>query len=219
MLIPITDNNPTWKFPYITIFFIVSNVAVFIYQLSLGMGAEKFVFSAGAIPKEVTHSPFPAQLTILTSMFIHGDIFHLFGNMLTLWIFGNNIEDAVGHFRFIIFYFICGCSAGFTHILFNVNSAIPMIGASGAIAGILGAYLLLYPRAQVLVVIWLLFFIRTIWVPSVIVLGLWFVLQIYSAGLGFGGVAWFAHIGGFAAGFVLIKFFEKNRIGSYKILK
>jgi len=227
MFIPLKDDNPTLKFPYITIFLIVINVIVFIYQFSLGIGAERFIFRMGAVPYEITHftdrppySPFPVQLSIFTSMFIHGDILHLLGNMLYLWIFGNNIEDSVGHFRFVIFYLLCGTAASFTHIILNINSLIPMVGASGAIAGILGAYLMLYPRARVLVLIWLLFFIRTVWIPSIIVLGLWFILQIYSAGLEGSGVAWFAHIGGFAAGFILIKFFEKGKkIGSYKVLE
>ena len=226
MFIPLKDDNPTLKFPYITILLIAINGIVFIYQFSLGIGAERFILRMGAVPYEITHftdrlpySPFPVQLTILTSMFIHGDILHLLGNMLYLWIFGNNIEDSVGHFRFVIFYLLCGTAASFTHIIMNINSLVPMVGASGAIAGILGAYLLLYPRARVLVLIWLLFFIRTVWIPSIIVLGLWFILQIYSVSLGGSGVAWFAHIGGFAAGFILIKFFEKGKIGSYKVLK
>lgn len=220
MFIPLKDDNPTLKFPYITIFLIAINGIVFIYQLSLGIEVKGFILRMGAVPSEITqYSQFPVQLSIFTSMFIHGDILHLLGNMLYLWIFGNNIEDSMGHFRFVIFYLLCGAAASFTHIILNINSDIPMIGASGAIAGILGAYLMLYPRARVLVLIWLLIFIRTIWIPSVIVLGLWFILQIYSAGLGGSGVAWFAHIGGFAAGFILIKFFEKGKIGSYKVLK
>lgn len=225
MFIPLKDENPTYRFPFITILFIIINVVVYIYQNIQGEGAETFIFRMGAIPFELTHftdnppySPFPVHLTLFTSIFIHGDIFHLLGNMLYLWIFGNNIEDAVGHFRFVLFYIICGLSASFSHILLNVNSTLPMIGASGAIAGILGAYIVLYPKTKVLVLIWFIIFIRTIWIPSTIVLGIWFILQIYSASLGIGGVAWFAHIGGFSAGFFLIKYFEKDRIGSYKVL-
>ena len=226
MFIPIKDDNPTRRFPFITILFIIINTAIYLYQLSLGAGVESFVLRMGLIPYEITHftdkfpyNQFPVQLTIFTSMFIHGDIFHLFGNMLYLWIFGNNIEDAVGHFRFIFFYFLCGTAASIAQIIVNINSIVPMIGASGAVAGILGAYLLLYPRAKVLVFMWIILFIRTVWVPAVLVLIIWFFLQIISVTLDSTGVAWFAHIGGFGAGFLLIKIFEKDRIGTYKILK
>ena len=225
MFIPLKDDNPTDKIPFVTIVIIVINAVVYIYEFSLGPGLEMFVYRMGAIPYELTHfidaeplSPVPVHLTLATSLFLHGDVFHILGNILYFWIFGNNIECALGHFRFIIFYMLCGLAASILHIALNVNSTMPMVGASGAIAGILGGYIVLYPRARVLVFIWLIIFIRTIWVPSFVVLGLWFIGQIYSAGLGVGGVAWFAHIGGFVAGFLLIRVFEKDRVGSYKIL-
>jgi membrane associated rhomboid family serine protease len=145
-------------------------------------------------------------LTLLTSMFIHGGILHLFGNMLYLWIFGNNIEDFLGPFRFILFYLISGLGASLIHIAFHPSSRVPMIGASGAIAGVLGAYFLLYPEARVLtlVLIWILP------VPAFIILGLWFVAQVMNIGIG-GGVAWFAHIGGFLIGLGLLKLYMKKR--------
>ena len=139
-------------------------------------------------------------------MFMHGSILHLLGNMLYLWIFGNNIEDRLGPSRFILFYLISGLSASLTHILFNPNSQVPMIGASGAIAGVLGAYFVLFPAARVLTLV----FVTVIPVPAAIILGIWFVGQILNVGIG-GGVAWFAHIGGFIVGAILVKFFLKRR--------
>jgi membrane associated rhomboid family serine protease len=135
-------------------------------------------------------------------MFLHGSLFHLLGNMLYLWIFGNNVEDVLGPLRFLLFYIICGLAASLTHIAFHPLSRVPMIGASGAIAGVLGAYFLLFPGARVLTLVFLFFFIRIIPVPAGLVLGLWFIMQVLNVGLG-GGVAWFAHIGGFVAGLVL----------------
>jgi len=143
-------------------------------------------------------------------MFLHGGIFHLLFNMLYLWIFGNNVEDFLGPVRFIFFYLLSGLGASFTHVIFNFNSQYPMIGASGAIAGILGAYLLLYPRARVLTLIFLFFFIRIVPIPAAVVLGLWFLLQVLNIGVG-GGVAWFAHIGGFLVGIVLVKIITQKR--------
>ena len=136
-------------------------------------------------------------------MFVHGSLFHLLGNMLYLWIFGNNVEDRLGPVRFALFYAVCGVIAALTHVLFQPGSRVPMIGASGAIAGVLGAYLVLFPRARVKVLIFLIFYIDVVAVPAGIVLGLWFLLQILNVGMG-GGVAWFAHVGGFLAGLSLI---------------
>jgi membrane associated rhomboid family serine protease len=155
----------------------------------------------------------PAWATMFTSMFLHGGWMHLIGNMLYLWIFGNNVEDAMGHFRFIVFYLLCGVAAVFAQALPNSESTVPMIGASGAISGVLGAYLLLHPRAQVLV--WVpLGFMRPIYLPAFIVLSFWFVLQLINSAMApseGGGVAWGAHIGGFLAGMVLIPFFKYRR--------
>ena len=153
-------------------------------------------------------------LTPLTSMFLHGGFMHLAGNMLYLWIFGNNVEDAMGHGRFIIFYLICGIAAVFAHALVDIGSTIPMIGASGAISGVLGAYLLLYPHARVLVVIPLGFYLHTMRLKAGIVLIIWFMMQLINslvAGDG-PGVAWFAHIGGFVSGIVLLPFFKRRGV-------
>ena len=176
----------------------------------------------GAIPYEITHSgrsptsPSPAfrpPLSLLLHMFLHGGLFHLAGNMLYLWIFGNNVEDVLGRFRFAVFYLVCGLSASLTHIAFNPRSTVPMIGASGAIAGVLGAYALLFPRARVRTFVFLFVFIQVVPIPAAVILGLWFVMQIMNIGLG-GGVAWFAHIGGFLVGMGLVWVFMKKRPGN-----
>jgi membrane associated rhomboid family serine protease len=157
----------------------------------------------------------PVVATLFTSMFLHGGFLHIAGNMLYLWIFGNNVEDSMGRMRFIVFYFLCGIVAAYAHALANTASTVPMIGASGAISGVLGAYLLLYPRARVLTLIAFGLYIRTVEVPAMFVLGFWFVLQflnaLVSAGAG-GGVAWYAHIGGFVAGILLIGLFKRRDV-------
>lgn len=225
MFIPLKDDNPTARFPFVTVFFIGLNIFIFLYNVFSPEGLQFFVYKMGAIPYEITHfkpvtliiyqsqetiSRLSPPLTLFTSMFLHGSILHLFGNMLYLWIFGNNIEDYLGPFRFILFYFLSGLGASLVHIFFNPNSQVPMIGASGAIAGVLGAYLILYPGARVLTFVFLFFFIRIIPVPAALVLGLWFIAQIMNIGIG-GGVAWFAHIGGFLVGIFLIKIFSQRR--------
>jgi membrane associated rhomboid family serine protease len=213
MFIPLRDDNPTVRIPYVTVLLLALNILVFIFQVFSPSGLDYYVLRMGAIPYEITHFtslPIPdvprlsPPLTLLTAMFLHGGIFHLLGNMLYLWIFGNNIEDYLGSFRFALFYLVSGLGASVTHIIFNPNSQVPMIGASGAIAGVLGAYLILYPRANVMTLVFLFFFIRIVPIPAAIVLGFWFLLQIMNVGMG-GGVAWWAHIGGFLVGVLLIK--------------
>jgi len=225
MFIPLKDSNPTAHFAYITILIIALNVVVFFFQLFSPQGLQFFVYKMGAIPYEITHfkalslvfmdsreplARLSPPLTLIVSMFMHGGLFHLIFNMLYLWIFGNNVEDFLGPIRFIIFYLLSGLGASLLHILFNPNSQVPMIGASGAIAGILGAYLILYPHARVLTLVFLFFFIRIIAIPAAFVLGLWFLIQVLSIGAG-GGVAWFAHIGGFLIGILLIKAMTRKR--------
>lgn len=225
MFIPLKDENPTSRFPFITIFFIALNIVIFFYQFFSPQALQYFIFKMGAIPYELTHfrpvsvviyesqeslTRLSPPLTLLTSMFLHGNLFHLFWNMLYLWIFGNNIEDFLGPIRFIIFYIISGFGASLVHIIFNPNSQIPVIGASGAIAGVLGAYLILYPRARVLTLVFLFFFIRIMLIPAAFFLGLWFLFQVLNIGIG-GGVAWFAHIGGFLVGIALIKIYSRRR--------
>lgn len=213
MFIPLKDENPTSRFPYITVFFIGLNILIFFYQLFSPQGMQYHVYKLGAIPFEITHFKtlpfFPRispPLSMITAMFIHGGLFHLFGNMLYLWVFGNNIEDFLGPFRFVLFYLVSGLGASLTHIIFNPNSQVPMIGASGAIAGVLGAYLILYPGARVLSLV----FIWILPIPAAIILGLWFMAQVLNLGLG-GGVAWFAHIGGFLIGIGLIRIYSKKK--------
>ena len=219
MFIPLRDENPTSRFPFVTVAFIALNILIFFSQLVSGEGLQYYVYRMGAIPYEITHftsfqigdvSRLSPPLTLITAMFLHGGILHLFGNMLYLWIFGNNIEDRLGSLRFLLFYLISGLGASFTHIFFNPNSQMPMIGASGAIAGILGAYLILFPRANVMTMVFFFFFVRIVPIPAAIVLGLWFFLQMLNIGMG-GGVAWFAHIGGFLIGILLIRIFARRR--------
>ena len=220
-MFPIYDDVPTKKFPLITIALIMMNSIVYLYQMSLGEGFTKFIYSMGLLPFEITHhidlfpsGPSPIYLTIFSSMFMHGSIVHLLGNMLFLWIFGNNVEDYLKRKNFLIFYLVCGLAAAITQIFVNPNSKVPMVGASGAIAGVLGAYLLLYPRAKVTTVIIFGFFIRLVKIPAVVVLSFWIIYQFLygisslAVGAGEGGVAWFAHIGGFICGVILIKLFK-----------
>jgi len=225
-MIPLKDDVPSSSVPVVTIGIIVVNVLVFLYQLSLGatgepgatQAAEQFVFEFGAIPCRLTGAcnvpdtfPHPA-VTVLTSMFLHGGIFHIGGNMLYLWIFGDNIEDTLGHGRFLVFYVLSGVAAAVGQAVVNPASGVPMVGASGAISGVLGAYLLQFPYARILTLIMFAFFIRFVYIPAIFVLGFWIVVQFLSglltyslaAGHETGGVAWFAHIGGFLAGMALL---------------
>lgn len=222
-MIPIKDDIPSRRFPLVTIAIIVANVLVYLFEVSLGTNADALVNGLGVTPAAFTHSvhtiPLPIVppfLTLFTSLFLHGGFMHVFGNMLYLWIFGDNVEDALGGLRFLVFYLLCGIIASLTHILFSPGSTVPTIGASGAIAGVLGAYLSLYPRARVLTLVPLGFFIRIIYLPSLFVLGFWFILQLFYGVLSLpggqmsGGVAWFAHIGGFLSGLVLVRVFRRG---------
>ena len=228
MLLPIQDENPTYSKPVITVALLSANVIVFVYQMILGPAGEQlFIFGTAVIPYELTHYvdrttfaipstryaypaallPFP--LTLFSAMFTHGGFMHLGGNMLYLWIFGNNIEDAMGHGRFFIFYMVTGLGATMVHVLSDPNSTVPMIGASGAIAGILGAYFVLYPKAKIKTFVVLIIFIQIIYVPAVFILGFWFLRQII--GIGSDDIAWYAHIGGFLVGMFLVRRFERPR--------
>lgn len=224
-MIPLHDDNPTAIHPVITITLIVMCCLVFFWQLSLTPAALQHALLAfsvipalllgdAALPADVAVVAPP--ITLVTSMFLHGSWMHLIGNMLYLWIFGNNVEDAMGHFRFILFYLVCGVVAALVHVFFNGGSDVPTIGASGAISGVLGAYLLLYPHARVLVFVPFGVLSRAVYLPASVVLGLWIVLQIVnsaaSSGGGDGGVAWGAHIGGFVAGMALISFFKYRQV-------
>lgn len=222
-MIPLHDDNPTESSPVVTVVFIVACVLVFLYQASLlPQPGEAFVFQYGAIPAlvfgeaelpETMAVAIPAYATLFTSMFLHGGWMHLIGNMLYLWVFGNNIEDVMGHARYIVFYLLCGLLAALSHAMTDPSSTVPMVGASGAISGVLGAYVLLFPRAHVLVLMPGIGMTR---VAAGIVLGMWFVMQLLSGGMSIGskggGVAFFAHIGGFVAGMALIGLFKRPEV-------
>ncbi len=217
-MIPLKDDIPRSTFPFITIAIILINIIVFVYQISIGDWDERlFIVRAGAIPYEISHlrdlhppNLVPIPFTIFTALFIHGGIAHLAGNMIYLWIFGDNIEDKLGHLRFLLFYLIAGMIATLAHVLLAPASHTPMIGASGAIAGILGAYLILFPRATVSTLIFLFIFIDIVKIPALVFLVLWFAFQLMSSGHG-GNIAWYAHIGGFIAGVILIKLFMRRK--------
>jgi membrane associated rhomboid family serine protease len=220
-MIPLRDDIPSAARPITTYLIVAICTAVFLYMLSLGSEprVEAFILQYGVTPADVTGragtSPVQAYPTIITSMFMHGGWFHLIGNMLYLWIFGDNVEDLMGHAGFAIFYLIAGVAATLTHVFLNAGSTIPLVGASGAIAGVLGAYLVLFPRARILSLVPFGFFSRIMEVPALFFLPVWFLLQFLQgvadiAGTG-GGVAWWAHIGGFVAGIVLVPIFARRR--------
>ena len=220
-MIPLKDDNPTTRPPVITVGLIALNIVAFGYELGLPPAARSaMIFQLGLIPAEVTTGvsvgpEFPLSLTLFTSMFLHGGLLHLAGNMLYLWIFGNNVEDQTGHIRFLAFYLLCGVAAAGTQVVASPRSEIPMIGASGAIAGVLGAYVLMFPHARVLTLVPIFIFIRLMYLPAIVVLGLWFLYQVLLSSMSGeaagGGVAFFAHIGGFVAGMLLIFFFRRSR--------
>jgi len=217
-MIPLKDDLPTHSFPIVTLCIIVLNVLAFFFQVSLGPGGNQLIYAFGATPIDLIHGmrttvALPVVMTLFTSMFLHAGFLHLGGNMLYLWIFGNNIEDVMGRFRFILFYLICGVAAVYAHAFTDSHSTIPMVGASGAISGVLGAYLLLFPHARVLTLMPFGFFTQIVKVPAMVVLGFWFIGQFANgmfSGRGRGGVAWFAHVGGFLAGMALIHLFKKS---------
>jgi membrane associated rhomboid family serine protease len=217
LLIPIRNDNPTTRLPVMTAFILLANVGVFLYAKLLGVpGFDVFIASWGAIPFELTHgvdaispTPSPVYVTLITSMFQHGGWLHIAGNMLYLWIFGRNIEDVFGHSVYVLFYLVCGVLGTLAHIVAAPESTVPMVGASGAIAGILGAYLAAFPNARVHVLVPIFFFIKIMRVPAVLVLLMWFLVQVFNVWIDGdvtgGGVAWYAHIGGFVAGYLLMK--------------
>ncbi|CAN5208353.1 rhomboid family intramembrane serine protease [soil metagenome] len=224
-MIPLRDDNPSTITPYMSYAVLALCVLVFLWQLSVA-DPRAAVYAFGVTPA-VLIGPLelpagiavvPPVATIFTSMFLHGGLMHLAGNMLYLWIFADNIEDTMGHARFVAFYLLCGVAAVLAQALPEPSSQVPMIGASGAISGVLGAYLLLFPQAHVLVGVPLGFFLHTMRMPAVLVLGLWFALQLVSSAgdTGEAGVAFRAHIGGFIAGMVLIPLFAPGRVALFK---
>ena len=213
-MLPIGDDNSSRRIvPLVTYALLVLNILFYFVELS---GGDAFVMKWAFVPSRFLANPIGDSLTLFTSMFMHGGWLHLGSNMLYLWIFGDNVEDSMGHGRFLLFYLIGGLVASLAHIFTNPASQIPTVGASGAIAAVLGAYLVLYPNSKVLTIIPLGFFLRMTMLPAAFVLGLWFVLQLFSGvismgGPDVGGVAFWAHIGGFVAGVILAKIFAKKR--------
>lgn len=223
-MFPISDDNPPLAFPIITILIIGACVAIYAWEASLGLrGLEAAFYAYGFIPANFfgagANQPIPAPATLFTSMFMHGDLLHLLGNMWFLWIFGDNVEGALGKVKFVVFYLICGVAAALTQGFIDPDSAIPLVGASGAISGVLGAYLLLYPYAMVRTALVFIVFVRILYVPAALVLGLWFVFQLLSgAATGAqegGGVAFWAHVGGFVAGVLLVPFFKRSDVALF----
>lgn len=245
-MLPLKDDVPTRSFPLVTVALIVINVLVYLYEFALGMPGEPtraarlaaerayeaFVYEFGLIPcrmgevcpsrlaTALAGAPHP-WLTVFTSMFVHGGLFHVGGNMLYLWIFGNNVEDSMGKGRFVVFYLLCGVAAALAQYLQDPGSPIPMVGASGAVSGALGAYLILYPHARVWTLVGFGWFWRLVPVPAVLVLGFWIVVQVLNSLVTFGkgqpgGVAFLAHIGGFVAGMALIGLFRRRSQITYR---
>ena len=217
-MIPLKDENRISTTPIVVYIFIAINIAVFVHQLSLGEEIESFFQLYAVIPQELTASlagnppdqPVPEMFTLVTSQFLHGSFMHIGFNMLYLWIFGNNIEDSLGHSKFIVFYLTCGVLAGLTHWFFGMESVVPTLGASGAIAGVMGAYVLKYPKAQILTLLPLGIIFTTIRIPAIFFLGFWFLQQainsfasISMADTAGGGVAYLAHAGGFVFGIIV----------------
>jgi membrane associated rhomboid family serine protease len=224
-MIPLRDNAPRFSAPFVTLALIGINILVFVYQLTLDpFSLNQFVFQNGVVPLRFARfvaGSVPAEAAVpplLLSMFMHGGFLHLISNMWFLWIFGDNLEDQLGHFRYLGFYLACGLVASFAHIFLNVRSTLPSVGASGAIAGVMGGYLILFPGARVLTLV-PFFLIFTVEIPAFVILLYWIVMQLFS---GFatltattaqsqGGVAWWAHIGGFFAGLGLVKAMGRRR--------
>jgi membrane associated rhomboid family serine protease len=205
-MFPLRDDRPTYSAPVVTTLLIVACALVFFYELSLDEYSRNyFITLYGVVPAHLR----PA--TLITSMFLHGGWSHIIGNMLFLWAFGKSLEDAMGHTKFLAFYMVCGIAAGITHVAFNYYSSMPTVGASGAIAGVMGAYLIKFPRARIHTLIFVLFFFTMADIPAAFILVYWFVMQLFS---GYGsiahtnvtdsGVAWFAHVGGFVTGMILV---------------
>jgi len=225
-MFPIKDNIPTRRFPAVNLYLIVLNLLCFVYEFSLGGELDLFIRSYGFVPARFMAAQaenfldLSRFLPVFSSMFLHGGFLHLFFNMWMLWIFGDNVEDSMGHGRYLIFYLLCGSVSVFAQGLAGPMSQVPMVGASGAISGVLGAYFILYPGAKILTLIPIFIIFYTIEIPAFVFLGLWLVAQIlrgYASqlatdGQAMGGVAWWAHIGGFLAGVVLIRFFRVKTI-------
>lgn len=213
-MFPLRDTQPSYSKPIVTIVLIAINIAVFLFEISLDDYSRNLLIEMyGLVP---AHLYVPS---VMTSMFLHGGWFHVLGNMWFLWIFGDNVEDVLGRGKFLLFYLLCGMAAGVTHVFLNPFSDVPTVGASGAIAGVMGGYLVKFPRSRILTLVFIFFFITTFEVPASVMLVYWFLLQVFS-GVGSvartqatqtGGTAWFAHVGGFIAGMILMKLMGRER--------
>ncbi|MDF1576982.1 MAG: rhomboid family intramembrane serine protease [Desulfobulbales bacterium] len=227
-MIPLKDNIPARRLPAVNAGLILVNVLVFILELQLGPGLDDFIRAYGFVPvrfmaaQSENFLDLDRFMPVYSSMFLHGGFLHLLSNMWMLWIFGDNVEDSMGHRRYLLFYLLCGTVSVLAQAMASPASPVPLVGASGAIAGVLGAYFLLYPRARILAVVPIFFFFYMIELPAFVFLGLWILLQIMQGyttymtaaeGSGAGGIAWWAHIGGFAAGLLLINLFKERLKG------
>lgn len=216
-MIPLRDTQPSHTKPFVTVALILLNAAIFLYQFSLDRYELNFFLSHyGLIPARFEWAD------VLTGIFLHGGWMHLIGNMWFLWIYGDNVEDILGHAQYLVFYLLCGFAASFVHLAFNLESRVPTIGASGAIAGVMGAYIVKFPHSRITTLVPVFVFLTTMEIPAYIILAYWFVIQFFSgigslghSQLSQGGVAWFAHIGGFVAGIVLILVMRTHRRWSH----
>lgn len=216
-MFPLYDTVRSRRFPFINWMLILLNGLIFYYEITLGEDRlNRFILNWGLIPAQLTSNYAESWLTVFTSMFLHGGWLHILGNMWTLFIFGDNIEDRMGHGNYLVFYLLSGAAAAILQSVLMSASQVPMIGASGAIAGVLGAYLILYPRARIASLVPIFFIFTLVEIPAVIYLGIWFVLQLFSGwsalqGAASGGIAWWAHIGGFVFGVITVHLFTKRR--------
>jgi hypothetical protein len=223
-VIPLRDRNPSGSVPVVTIALIIVNAAIFLYEVSLGPAVRELLSEHGLVPARISYALSYGEAGVgdvvapfLSSMFLHGGWWHLIGNMWFLWIFGDNVEDALGSVRYLFFYVLSGVVAGFTHFALDPASPIPTVGASGAIAGVLGAYAYLYPRARIVVLVPIFFVLQLVEVPALFMLAIWFLMQLFNGsvatlGAASGGVAWWAHIGGFVAGLAMVLLLRPRRV-------
>ena len=224
-MIPLKDRNPSHTFPFINYLLIAANFVVFFYELSLGQHLDGFIIRYGLIPHRYFYAVghninlLTRYIPFFTSMFLHGGWMHIIGNMWFLFIFGDNVEDRLGHGHYLAFYLLSGLAAAVVQLLSSVSSSVPTIGASGAISGVLGAYLVMFPRAKVVTLIPIFFFFDIIDIPAFLFIGFWFLMQFVSGlqtlGIGTsGGIAWWAHVGGFVAGILMVPVFKKRKFGT-----
>ena len=224
-MFPLYDTIHSRTFPYVNVGIIVLNVIAFFYEISLGADIEQFLLLYGIVPIRYSNPDIGMHFTLaeqavpfVSSVFLHGSWLHLIFNMWFLWIFGDNVEDRMGHVRYFLFYILCGIAAGIAHLLLNPGLEVPTVGASGAIAGVMGAYFILYPMARIIVMVPVFIFPFLFEIPAFFFLGFWFIIQFFSGSVDllritddFRGIAWWAHAGGFLNGVVLVFFFKKSR--------